>query len=312
MNRPSKLQVVVSYLILTLFSIAALYPVMWVVKMALSPSQSFSLSASPLPTEVSLDNFADLVTARDMDGNHLFLHQLTNSVIVSLATTLVGVILAATAAFAFSLYRFPGKKGGMELLLTTQMFPGVVMTIPLYIILEKLNLLDSMAGLVLVYSATAVPFCVWMLKGFFDTIPRDLYEAALMDGMGPWRIFFKIYVPLARPGLVVTALFSFMTAWNEFILAATFLSEPTSYHPAGDAPAVRGGLLHRVGALRGRGHPGLAPRDGGLLRPPAAPGRRADGRRRERLAGAEKALERRKRRCHSIAPFPWRWPFSRR
>lgn len=109
--------------------------------------------------------------------------------------------------------------------LITQMFPGVVMAIPLYILLDKLGLLNSLTGLILVYSTSSLPFCVWMLKGYFDTIPRDLEEAAVMDGASQWLIFTQIMLPLARPAMVVTALFSFMTAWNEFILAATFLTD---------------------------------------------------------------------------------------
>jgi arabinogalactan oligomer/maltooligosaccharide transport system permease protein len=206
-----------------------LYPVLWVVRMALTPSQAFSLSASPVPETVSLSNFHDLLAARDMAGHWLFARQLLNSIVVSAATTVLGVALSTTAAYAFSRFSFPGRKQGMGMLLVTQMFPGVVMTIPLYIILDALGLLDSLAGLALVYSSTAVPFCVFMLKGYIDTIPRALEEAAIMDGMGRFRIFLGIVLPLARPGIVVTALFSFMTAWNEFILAATFLSRPTMY-----------------------------------------------------------------------------------
>ncbi len=206
-----------------------LYPVLWVVKMAFAPSQAFSMSANPLPTEFSLTNFEDLLTAQDMAGNWLFIRQFLNSVLVAVATTVLGVGFATTAAYAFSRFRFAGREGGMNLLLITQMFPGVVMTIPLYIILEELGLLNSLTGMALVYSTTAVPFCVWMLKGYFDTIPVELEEAAIMDGMGRFGIFTKIILPLAKPGIVVTALFSFMTAWNEFILAATFLSEPTKF-----------------------------------------------------------------------------------
>ena len=147
----------------------------------------------------------------------------------ALPILLIGVALATTAAYAFSRFSFPGRKTGMTLFLVTQMFPGVVMAIPLYILLQKLHLLNSLAGMALVYSTTAIPFCVWMLKGYFDTIPKDLEEAAVMDGMGRFGIFTKIVLPLARPAIVVTALFSFMTAWNEFILAATFLSEETAY-----------------------------------------------------------------------------------
>lgn len=228
-DRPSKLKVFATHATLVLAVFVTLYPVLWVVKMALTPSQAFSMSVNPLPTEFSLANFEDLLFAQDMEGNWVFFHQFLNSILVSAATTILGVGFATTAAYSFSRFRFPGREGGMNLLLVTQMFPGVVMTIPLYIILEELGLLNSLTGMALVYSTTAVPFCVWMLKGYFDTIPRELEEAAIMDGMGRWGIFTKIILPLAKPGIVVTALFSFMTAWNEFILAATFLSEPTKF-----------------------------------------------------------------------------------
>ena len=155
--------------------------------------------------------------------------QLLNSVVVSAATTLIGVVLASTAAYAFSRFRFPGRKLGMAGFLITQMFPGVVMAIPLYILLDELGLLNSLTGLILVYSTSSLPFCVWMLKGYFDTIPRDLEEAAIMDGASQWTLFTQIILPLARPAIVVTALFSFMTAWNEFILAATFLSDENMF-----------------------------------------------------------------------------------
>jgi arabinogalactan oligomer/maltooligosaccharide transport system permease protein len=229
MRSPSRIKVFLIYAGLTVFTFLTLYPVMWVVKMALTPSQGFSLSASPIPETVSLSNFSDLLFSQDRAGHWLFAHQLLNSILVSAATTVLGVALATTAAYAFSRFVFPGRKSGMNLLLLTQMFPGVVMTIPLYIILDTLGLLDSLSGMALVYSATSIPFCVWMLKGYFDTIPRALEEAAVMDGMGRFAIFMRIVLPLARPGIVVTALFSFMTAWNEFILAATFLSKPTMY-----------------------------------------------------------------------------------
>ncbi|HUT78009.1 MAG TPA: sugar ABC transporter permease [Polyangia bacterium] len=229
MRRPATWQLVLAHAGLSVIAFAVLYPVLWVMKMALTPSQAFSLDPNPLPAEVSLENFADLVGTTDIDGNWLFFHQLANSLVVALATTALGVGLATTAAYAFSRFSFKGRRAGMNLLLVTQMFPGVVMMIPLYIILDKLALLDSLAGLVLVYATTAVPFCVWMLKGYFDTIPLDLEEAAVMDGMGRFAIFRRIVLPLARPGIVVTALFSFMTAWNEFILAATFVSKPQMF-----------------------------------------------------------------------------------
>ena len=245
MNQPSKLTVALTHAALGVFTFVVLFPVLWVVKMAVTPSQAFSLSANPFPapSNVSLSNFEQLLLSRWSSSAEVlpwlpealqfelpvFVWQFVNSAIIASATTLLGVGLATTAAYAFSRFRFPGRESGMRLLLVTQMFPGVVMTIPLYIILEKLHLLDSITGMALVYSTTAVPFCVWMLKGYFDTIPEELEEAAVMDGMGQFSIFTKIVLPLAKPGIVVTALFSFMTAWNEFILAATFLSKPTSF-----------------------------------------------------------------------------------
>jgi len=114
-------------------------------------------------------------------------------------------------------------------LLVTQMFPGTMMMIPLYLLLDQMGLLDQLLGLMLVYSTTAIPFCVWMLKGYFDTIPRELEESALIDGASQLTIFWRIIVPLSRPAIAVTALFSFMTGWNEYILAATFMSDERAY-----------------------------------------------------------------------------------
>ena len=228
MKKPSTFKYIMVNIALVLAVIVTLYPVLWVFKMALTPAQGFSLNLNPIPDTVSLQNFREVIFNYDLQGRWLFGRQLLNSVVISGATTLLGIGFATTAAYAFSRFEFPGKKGGMSMLLITQMFPGVVMAIPLYILLNALGLINSLMGMVLIYSTTAVPFCVWMLKGYFDTIPREIEEAAIMDGASQWLIFYKIMLPLARPAIVVTALFSFMTAWNEFILAATFLSDETT------------------------------------------------------------------------------------
>jgi arabinogalactan oligomer/maltooligosaccharide transport system permease protein len=214
---------------LVLLCAVTLYPVLWVVKLALSPTQTLELSANPLPAEVTLDHFREVLGSTDQQGRWLFGRQLLSSLVVSGATTLVGLSLAVTAAYALSRFRFPGREAGMQGLLITQMFPATLMMVPLYTILQKLSLLDSLGGLVLVYATSSLPFCVWMLKGYFDTIPRELEEAAVMDGASPWQVFWRVVLPLARPALAVTALFSFMTAWNEFILAATLLNDATRF-----------------------------------------------------------------------------------
>ena len=206
-------------------SLATIYPVLWVLKIAFSEKAGFGTSLAPWPDHPTMANFARVIHAVDSEGAPVFFRQLWNSIAVSVATTIVGITVSTTAAYAFSRFRFPGRELGMRAFLVTQMFPSVVMAVPLYILLDELHLLNSMVGLTLVYSTTSVPFCVWMLKGYFDTIPRDLEEAAHVDGASQWTIFTRIVLPLARPAIVVTALFSFMTAWNEFILAATFLSD---------------------------------------------------------------------------------------
>ncbi|MDP3231955.1 MAG: sugar ABC transporter permease [Myxococcales bacterium] len=225
----SGLTVALIHMGLVLACAASLYPVLWVVKMALSPAQSLSLSINPFPETVTFDHFRDVIFSYDSQGRWLFGRQLLASIVVSGATTLVGLSLAVTAAYALSRFRFPGKDAGMQTLLVTQMFPATLMLVPLYRLLQTLGLLDSWGGLVLVYSTSSLPFCVWMLKGYFDTIPRELEEAAVMDGATPWQVFTRVVLPLARPALAVTALFSFMTAWNEFILAATLINDAARF-----------------------------------------------------------------------------------
>jgi arabinogalactan oligomer/maltooligosaccharide transport system permease protein len=230
MSRPSKpYKRVIVHLILITFTGLTLLPVLLVLRKAVTPGQEFALTLNPIPPEVTLDHFRTVVGSSLPDGTWLFGRQLLNSLLAAGGTTLLGVFLACTAAYAFSRFRFPGRRFGMLTFLVVQMFPATLLMIPLYIILSRMGLLNSIAGLMLVYATTAIPFCVWALKGYFDTIPRELEEAALIDGASRLYIFYGIILPLARPAIAVTALFCFMTAWNEYILAATFLGQETSY-----------------------------------------------------------------------------------
>lgn len=235
-------------MVLVVACVVVLWPVLWVLKMALSPTQAFSLDPFPLPTTFSLTNFADVVGTRDATGGWLFGRQLMNSLLVAAVTSAIGIGMSCTAAYAMSRFAFPGRNAGMRMFLITQMFPGVIMLIPLYILLDALGLLDSLMGLSLVYATTAIPFCTWNLKGYFDTIPKDLEEAAIMDGATRWTIFTRIILPLAKPALAVTGLFSFMTAWNEFIMAATLMSDQRSF----TLPVVLQGYVGDYGTEWGR------------------------------------------------------------
>lgn len=220
------------------FTLLTIYPVLWVLALAFSGQQSVGIidlpkdpsflerlrGVLPWPAHFSVRNFVDVMTEQP------FGRWLLNSVMVSLMTTALGVFLACTAAYAFSRFRFPGRDGGMLSFLVSQMFPGTLMLIPLFIIIVKwLGLGNTFWGLVIVYATTAIPFCVWMLKGYFDTIPIDIEESARIDGASPQTIFVRIILPLAKPAIAITALFSFMTAWNEFILASVFLESEAKY-----------------------------------------------------------------------------------
>jgi arabinogalactan oligomer / maltooligosaccharide transport system permease protein len=228
-RKPKLLTQVLAHLALVVLVMVVLYPVMLVCKKAFEPGRDFALSASPIPKQITLDHFRALFGSQGSHGEHLFLRQALNSIIIALATTVVGVFLSCTAAYALSRFRFPGRKAGLTTFVVVQMFPATLLIMPLYVVLDKLGLLNSISGLVLVYSTTAIPFCVWTLKGYFDSLPRELEEAARIDGAPPWLIFRRIILPLAKPGLAVTGLFSFMTAWNEFILASTFMTSESRY-----------------------------------------------------------------------------------
>jgi arabinogalactan oligomer/maltooligosaccharide transport system permease protein len=214
------------------------YPVLWVVSIAFSGKQSLAIAdlpadpglldrlraVMPWPQVWSFSNFTSVMADQPF-GRWIF-----NSVVIAIASTIVGVALACTAAYAFSRFKFPGRRAGMMSFLVSQMFPGVLTLIPLYIIIVQwLGLGSSHWGLIIVYSTTSIPFSVWMLKGYFDTIPKELEEAAVIEGASAGKIFWTIVLPLAKPAIAITALFSFMTAWNEFILAATFMDQETMY-----------------------------------------------------------------------------------
>jgi arabinogalactan oligomer/maltooligosaccharide transport system permease protein len=225
------------HIFLLMMLVVTLYPLLFVLTIAFSGGQSLAIAdlpahpgladrlraIAPWPERFSLSNFRSLFADQPF-GRWLF-----NSVVVSSATTLLGVFLASTAAYAFSRFRFPGQRAGLMSFLVSQMFPGTLTLIPLFIIINALGLGSTFTGLVLVYSVTAIPFCVWMMKGYFDTIPRELEESALIDGASQATIFVRIVLPLARPAVAVTALFSFMTAWTEFIQAATFMNQESKY-----------------------------------------------------------------------------------
>ncbi|MDP2303018.1 MAG: sugar ABC transporter permease [Ignavibacteria bacterium] len=212
------------YLVLILFTLIALYPILNVFTISIRPDDKLlSTDLSIIPDKATFRQYVELFT------NRPFLLWTWNSLIVSATVTFTGVVLASTAGYALSRYKFVGKQASMLGLLTTQMFPATMLLLPMYIMLIKLELLNSYLGIIIIYSATALPFCVWQMKGYYDTIPHSLEESARIDGCTKWQSFYKIILPLASPALVITALFSFMTAWSEYIVAAQVLQDTSLY-----------------------------------------------------------------------------------
>ncbi|HLF20355.1 MAG TPA: sugar ABC transporter permease [Bacteroidota bacterium] len=219
-KRSQLLQKTLSYVVLVIFSGIALFPIWQVVNISLRPGDKLlPTELEIIPANASFNNFVRLFTQTD------FINWIGNSLLVSVAVTITGVALASTAGYGLSRFRFPGKQIGLLSLLTTQMFPATMLLLPMYIMLIKLGLINTYLGAIIVYSATALPFCIWTMKGYYDTIPASLEEAARIDGCSQFSAFYRIILPLAAPALVITALFSFMTAWSEYIVAVQILQD---------------------------------------------------------------------------------------
>lgn len=223
MRKPTDLSLAAkigSYIVLIIFTLFAVYPIMRVIAISLRPGDRLlTKSLALIPSDATLATYKQLLFEEP------FLNWMANSLAISAVVTLVGVGLAASAGYAFSRYKFVGRDTAMFALITTQMFPVTMLLLPMFIMLIKLGAYDSYFGLIIAYSATALPFTVWQMKGYYDTVPFSLEEAASIDGCSQFGIFWRIVLPLAAPALVITALFSFMTAWSEYLVAAVLIQD---------------------------------------------------------------------------------------
>ena len=219
-----KIETWLIFIFLTVFTMGTIYPILNIIGISLRKDNAFqSKSLAFISANSGWDSYLKLLTETQ------FLIWLKNSIVISIAVTILGVALASTSAYALSRYKFKGRQLGMTSLLTTQMFPATMLLLPFFIILSKLGLINSYLGLVIIYSSTALQFCIWQMKGFYDTIPHALEESAYMDGCNHFQAFYKIVLPLSTPALVITALFSFMASWSEYVVAAIILQDPELY-----------------------------------------------------------------------------------
>ncbi|MFN8527391.1 MAG: ABC transporter permease subunit [Anaerolineae bacterium] len=208
--------------ILVFYATISVYPVLRVVSISLRPTDGLlSRSLDIIPPGATLHSFVELFTEEE------FLRWIFNSFAITVSVSLIGLTVAATGAYAFSRWRFPGRRPLLIFLLTTQMLPASMLLIPIFVIVAQLNLTNNLIGLILAYTATAVPFSVWILKGYYDTIPPDLEEAAMVDGCQRMQAFYRVILPLSTPALSIVFLFNFLGSWSEFIVAKVILQANT-------------------------------------------------------------------------------------
>ena len=208
-------------------AVVTLFPIFWMISTAFKPAtEIYSLTPRPLPSHPTWTNFANVLNGSVIGMPYWTF--LRNSLFVTVASVLVSSVIALLAAIAVARFRFRFRTTYLIMLLIVQMLPQQALVIALFLDFRRLNLLDSLIGLILLYITFALPVTIWMLRNFVAAVPRELEEAAAIDGAGPLQRFWKVLLPLVMPGLVTTSVFAFIFAWNEFVFALTFLGTDTA------------------------------------------------------------------------------------
>ena len=218
---------IISQILAIFVLLVVLFPVLWIVSMAIDP-RDVSRPSTLIPPGASLGAFAKIFS-KPTSNPVTFLELLRNSTMLAVGVSALTVLIGTTAAYAFSRFRFPGRQAGMLGFIIVQMLPSVATVTALFVLLNIVlgpQVRNSIAGVGVAMIAGALPFAIWNMKGFIDTIPRELEEAAYIDGASANQTFFRIMLPLALPGLAVTALLGFMAGWTEFVLSWQFISNP--------------------------------------------------------------------------------------
>lgn len=226
MKKQRTVDLIVNYFVSIVILIVFIGPFVWMIISSISPE--YELKSVPVrwfPTSPTLKNYMDLINGTGSDlASRYFMESVRNSIIVAVMTTGVCLVIGSFAAYAFSRMRFRGKYPLLVLILLIQLLPTIAIIIPLFLIVSKLALLDTRLGLILVYCSFTLPYIIWSMKGYFDTIPISLEEAAAIDGCTKTQALFKIVLPLSKPGLIAAAIFSILSVWSEFLIAVVFTS----------------------------------------------------------------------------------------
>ena len=209
----------VSYVYLTILAIIAMFPMVWILLTSVKgKGEMMGDPTAFLPKSLTLDNYRTVIQQLGFGGN------VVNSIIVAMSTTLIAILISALGAYG--VVRFFPKFGKLmtRVLITTYMFPPILLAVPYSIIMSKVNLMNSRVGLVIVYLSFSVPYAIWLLVGFFQTVPLEIEEAARVDGANKLQVFGKVVLPIVAPGLVAVAIYTFINAWNEFLYSLILMN----------------------------------------------------------------------------------------
>jgi N-acetylglucosamine transport system permease protein len=212
-----------SHVLLAVWTIIVIVPFLWVVLSSFKTTKEILASPFSLPAHWQFDNYAHAWT--DAGIRQFFLNTV---IVVSVALVLV-MLLGAMCAYVLARFTFPGSRAIYYLMLAGLTFPIFLAIVPLFFILKNIGLINTLPGLIMVYVAFALPFTVFFLYAFFRTLPDDVYEAALIDGAGEWKTFFRIMLPMARPGIAAVAIFNFLGLWNQFLLPVALNTDQSKY-----------------------------------------------------------------------------------
>ncbi len=213
---------VARYAALAPLLILCLLPLVWMFSSSLKSNlEIWAPPAGLFPRKVHLETYSELFQRTQAGGSYL--RWLWNSILVTVPVTILSIMVSSIAAYSIARFRFLGRAAFLQTVLIGQMLPAALLVIPLYTMMRTLGLFDTLAGLTVVYLTFTLPFCIWMLIGFFASIPRELEEAAMLDGCSHMQAFTRVVVPLAVPGIAATALYAWLLAWDEFLLARTLL-----------------------------------------------------------------------------------------
>ncbi len=211
-----------AYIILIIAIIMSLLPLLWIITTSIDTTGTLSSTiVGIIPKKITFENYQKLF----FSTSNSFLRCLRNSSVVAISTTCISLMLGMVAAYAYSRFRFYGRKGTLTMFLLLNAFPSILSIVALFKLLSAFNLMNSLLGLVLVNCGGQLIFVIWNLKGYFDTLPYEIEEAAFIDGASSLQILTKILFPLSKPAIAVTTLFAFMNTWNEYIMAMSFTTD---------------------------------------------------------------------------------------